>query len=379
MAPSSPERRSTRNPALSPRAPQATRERRCRQCPPPHPLQRECVIHSRRARTRAAKLKPQSPSVSIDGGTPRSSGNPEPPSEPRQDTTTPPPNVQLPTSSTSVEGGSLPIAATTAASELDQSTPDSSDEPEALASSMLLQPNVSPPPVAAPQSLEGAQQPQSGGQFRDFPNSALLTQNDPFGLTIDSPPLMDSLIDDAGHLGSDLEVGGSYLPITSGGSVSSPPVVAHPGSTLPGSSPSSSSVSSSPLPSTPSTPSPSTRVRYARTYLHGQRQHPTRAKPTFGSMIAKKGSSRYEVVWTGSLVGRVDRKDMNRRFTRGLDRILLNCERLADETGCWLYLATNHPSVHGEYVHWMSPSMHQDLPSDTRVRFDDTAGGFLPL
>ncbi|KAL0067410.1 hypothetical protein AAF712_005639 [Marasmius tenuissimus] len=94
-------------------------------------------------------------------------------------------------------------------------------------------------------------------------------------------------------------------------------------------------------------------------------------------MIAKKGSSRYEVVRTGSLVRRVDRKDMNRRFTRGLDRILLNCERLADETGCWLYLATNHPSVHGEYVHWMSPSMHQDLPSDTRVRFDDTAGGLF--
>ncbi|KAL0057670.1 hypothetical protein AAF712_015683 [Marasmius tenuissimus] len=217
-------------------------------------------------------------------------------------------------------------------------------------------------------------------QFSDFPDSTLLNQPDPFGLAL-SPPFMNPLIDDEGGLANGQENRNSSSPNPSPSCVTggSPPGVVHtevgPGQT--GSSPVSSPMSSGSELSVPYTPSPSTRVRYARTYLHGQRLHPTRAKPSFGTMIAHKGSSQYEVVRTGSLVGRVDRKDMNRRFTRGLDRILLNCEKLADETGCWLYIGTNHPSVHGEYVHWMSPSMRQDLPADTRLRFDKTAGSLF--
>ncbi|KAL0057800.1 hypothetical protein AAF712_015543 [Marasmius tenuissimus] len=224
--------------------------------------------------------------------------------------------------------------------------------------------------------------PQS--QFKDFPHSALLNHPDPYGLNIAPPPFMEPLVDvsedytssQENTSGSEPSPSPAYAP---GSSISSLAGDIHTGSdlVLSGSSSITSPVSSGSALSTPSTPSPATRVRYARTYLHGQRQHPTRARPSFGTMIAQKGSSRYEVVRTSSLVGRVDRKDMNRRFTRGLDRILLNCEKLADETGCWLYIATNHPSVHGEYVLWMSPPMRQDLPADTRQRFDKTAGSLF--
>ncbi|KAK1221460.1 hypothetical protein PQX77_015724 [Marasmius sp. AFHP31] len=39
-------------------------------------------------------------------------------------------------------------------------------------------------------------------------------------------------------------------------------------------------------------------------------------------------------------------------------------ERLADETDCWLHIATSHPSVKGECYQWMSPTMEDDLPPD---------------
>ncbi|KAL0058176.1 hypothetical protein AAF712_015153 [Marasmius tenuissimus] len=133
-----------------------------------------------------------------------------------------------------------------------------------------------------------------------------------------------------------------------------------------------SSQSASSQSSTPSTPSPKPRLRFARTYLDGKRQHASWDNPLFGMMKAKKGSVKYDVLRTGSLLGRVERKEMNKRFVRGSDRILLSCEKLTDETGCWLYIGANHPSVHGEYVHWTLPVMEQDLPPDTRDRFDQT-------
>ncbi|KAL0568690.1 hypothetical protein V5O48_013296 [Marasmius crinis-equi] len=135
------------------------------------------------------------------------------------------------------------------------------------------------------------------------------------------------------------------------------------------SSPSASPVSS-PCPATPSPPS---RMRVARTYIDGKRQRPTLDNPVYGMMSAKKGSAGYDVVRTGSLLGRVERKDMNRRYVRTMDRILLNCEKLCDETDCWLYIAAHHPSSQGEYIHFTSPSMQKDLPPQAREYLDNTS------
>ncbi|KAL0067312.1 hypothetical protein AAF712_005538 [Marasmius tenuissimus] len=129
------------------------------------------------------------------------------------------------------------------------------------------------------------------------------------------------------------------------------------------------------------TPSPSAsvirRLRVSRTIISGVRQRPTRLRPTFGMMSAKKGSATYDVVRTGALVGRVEKSEVNRRFTRSLDRILLKCERLADETDGWLFIAAQHPSVQGEYVHWTSPAMAAELPPQARTRLNTTTSALF--
>ncbi|KAL0564891.1 hypothetical protein V5O48_017146 [Marasmius crinis-equi] len=118
--------------------------------------------------------------------------------------------------------------------------------------------------------------------------------------------------------------------------------------------------------SSPATPSPISRRQYARTYINGTRQRPTFENPVYGFLTAKKGSVDYDVVRSGALLGRVERKKVNQRYVRTMDRILLNCEKLADETDCWLYIAAHHPSSQGEYIHYTSPAMQNDLPPDAR-------------
>ncbi|KAL0066839.1 hypothetical protein AAF712_006034 [Marasmius tenuissimus] len=139
-------------------------------------------------------------------------------------------------------------------------------------------------------------------------------------------------------------------------------------STSPGHSTTSASRSSTP------SPSPTSRRcnRISRTVISGVRQRATQLCPTFGLMSAKKGSAPYDVVRTGSLVGRVEKSEVNRRFTRSLDRILLQCERLADETDGWVFVAAQHPSVQGEHVHWTLPAMAAELPPDATTRLDGT-------
>ncbi|KAL0573343.1 hypothetical protein V5O48_008607 [Marasmius crinis-equi] len=122
------------------------------------------------------------------------------------------------------------------------------------------------------------------------------------------------------------------------------------------------------------TSSPSKRHRIARTFVNGQHEHPTRETPTFGEMKVKRGQEEHRILRTGSLVGRVPRKKLNRHFNRKLERILLSCERLSDETDCWLYVAAHHPSVQGEYTHWVSPQMQHDLPSAPLNFLENTSG-----
>ncbi|KAL0058333.1 hypothetical protein AAF712_015001 [Marasmius tenuissimus] len=135
-----------------------------------------------------------------------------------------------------------------------------------------------------------------------------------------------------------------------------------------------SSPRSSPMPSTPTL---IRRNRVSRTFINGIRLRATNAKPHYGFMNAKKGSSGYKIVRTGSLLGPLPRHQINHRFTRTIDRILLNCEKVSNETGCWLYIAAHHPSVQGEHVHWMSPAMRDDLPPNTVDRLNNTSSSLF--
>ncbi|KAL0563392.1 hypothetical protein V5O48_018678 [Marasmius crinis-equi] len=138
-------------------------------------------------------------------------------------------------------------------------------------------------------------------------------------------------------------------------------------SPLPASSPVPASFSAS----VPPTPTPASRNRQARTYIDGVRKVPKKGQEWWGSMTVGKGSQTTEILRTGALLGQVDRSEVNRTFTRNLSRILLLCERLADETDCWLYIAANHPSVKGEHTHWTSPVMSNDVPSQHLEPFRD--------
>ncbi|KAL0569175.1 hypothetical protein V5O48_012803 [Marasmius crinis-equi] len=145
--------------------------------------------------------------------------------------------------------------------------------------------------------------------------------------------------------------------------------------------PDSSPFASSPSPSSPSlgpiTPTPASCSWQARTYINGQRQQPTLENPVYGLLSAKKGSSEYEVLQTGALLGRVEKKNVNRRFVRNMDRLLLNCEKLADETDCWLYIAAHHPTSQGEFVHFTSPAMQKDLPPQACNVLDNTSSSLF--
>ncbi|KAL0578175.1 hypothetical protein V5O48_003806 [Marasmius crinis-equi] len=139
-----------------------------------------------------------------------------------------------------------------------------------------VMPATAPPsapdaPVAPQPALEG-QNPRVGASFLN-PNNI-----DPSLRQLPSAPLHDPespLVDPD-------EDGGSILP---------------PSSTLLPSTPQSMGGWDSP------SPSPSTRIRLAHTFLNGERQHPTREKPTFGFM------------------------KVNRHFNRKMDRILLAMQR----------------------------------------------------
>ncbi|KAL0569437.1 hypothetical protein V5O48_012525 [Marasmius crinis-equi] len=129
------------------------------------------------------------------------------------------------------------------------------------------------------------------------------------------------------------------------------------------------SPSSSPSPS----PSKAQRNRTARTYIDGKRRTPKVDDPIWGLMKARKGSQPYDVMRTGALLGPVDRSVVNKRFNTNIQRILLKCEQLADETNCWLYIAASHPTVQGEYLHWTSPAIQQDLPARIVAHWDETS------
>ncbi|KAJ8074610.1 hypothetical protein PM082_015513 [Marasmius tenuissimus] len=396
MVPSPPEpRRSPRKKGAADTGQQPTGPHHCKKCPPPHPLQKECTIHSRRAQTRALKAgksgDPLSPVVSQTEGshTPPTNSSISllpltPPVSPENANALA--QAQPEQSRASQQGSHPPLGqALSSAFPERLSPPDIANTPTQAQSeqSRAFQHGTEPPQAqvslsAFPERLSPPALPPLMG---DFSAAAILTQDDPYGLRFATTPFMEPLVDAIGqtnHQEVDRPSASSHPDVYAGNSVPSPTTNSSIESN-PTYSPISVSVASS---SPPSTPSQSSRIRYPRTYLHGRREHPTHAHPSFGMMSANKGSLKYEVVCTGSLIGRVERKDMNRRFMQGLDRILLKCERLADETGCWLQIGANHPSVHGEYVHceyvhWMSPSMRQDLPPDTQARFDSTTSGLF--
>ncbi|KAJ8083316.1 hypothetical protein PM082_009188 [Marasmius tenuissimus] len=132
---------------------------------------------------------------------------------------------------------------------------------------------------------------------------------------------------------------------------------------LPPSSPSPHA--SSPSLSRSSSPSPqaiSKRSHISRTYKNGKRLRPTRANPHYGLLVAKKGDKDYSIVRSGRLFGPMTEGKVTQHFVECMDCILILCECVHDETGCWLQVSAGHPNSRGEHIHWESPSFEGDTP-----------------
>ncbi|KAL0569083.1 hypothetical protein V5O48_012885 [Marasmius crinis-equi] len=126
------------------------------------------------------------------------------------------------------------------------------------------------------------------------------------------------------------------------------------------------------------TPTPAAGKRHKgakRTDVDGanNRVYATLKDARYGMMTAKRGNKDLQILRPGALIGRLERSRVNRHFHRKFNQILIACERLADETDCWLHIAANHPSVQGEYTHWMSPQMAHDVPPEPMAFFEQTA------
>ncbi|KAJ8090495.1 hypothetical protein PM082_002383 [Marasmius tenuissimus] len=94
----------------------------------------------------------------------------------------------------------------------------------------------------------------------------------------------------------------------------------------------------SPTPSPrPLSPSPGTvpkRSCITRTCENSECLRASHTKPHYGFMLAKRGDKEYSVVRPGLLFGRMEEGKVTQHFTECLDRILIMCERVYDETGC---------------------------------------------
>ncbi|KAJ8079456.1 hypothetical protein AAF712_013775 [Marasmius tenuissimus] len=317
--------------------------RRCKQCPPPHPLQTECTVHYKRAPRRQPTEGPNLPAMNQSRLSPEVEQS------------------SLPTCGLSLDTGNL--LGPSAQERVNRAEPPS---PTPVTNHILDQPLFGGFSV-----LDDTQRPQTqlnGSEIvPDIGHSILndpATLPAPFGSTQDDhnyspfPPGAMLSADPGGILQTPTRQSGVGQPPS--------PLVPDSGSSRP----------PSPSPSA-STPTPVRRNRVARTFINGKRQRATNANPHFGFMLAKKGTGIHKIVRSGSLVGPLPRHQINRRFTRATDRILLNCEKVSNETGCWLYIAAHHPSVQGEHVSWMSPAMRDELPPNAQNRLNNTASGLF--
>ncbi|KAL0066251.1 hypothetical protein AAF712_006682 [Marasmius tenuissimus] len=95
-----------------------------------------------------------------------------------------------------------------------------------------------------------------------------------------------------------------------------------------------------------------------------KRVRPTRAYHPYGEVAnVMRGKAPLTVYRTKPRTGRLsDIKKSTRRFKDTMHRMFNNAEKLADETGCWMFLAAQLPSAQTPFLHWVSPTMEEEMP-----------------
>ncbi|KAL0573494.1 hypothetical protein V5O48_008471 [Marasmius crinis-equi] len=347
----------------------ARRSRRCPQCTgPDRPLQKDCVLHSKRAAARASKK-----TTNEKGAAP----SPLPLNNTQNDLSkTPPPNPPPSVIGNSPRDPFLDNNGSSSRPEPPQ--PDHDGSPRSYAASPIL-----PRVQSSPQGSPGPPLQQAPPPISFEVIDPVLREPRPLWAP-EEPP----------------------RPIMGRPSPPREPVPAPDGHFLVPSTPSGRSRSHfmTPMDMTPSfnsspSRSPSTSVspsiraaargersghgghlstRPSRTLNEdGERLRCTNLNAHHGFMIASKGDEKYPILRPGRLFGRAPKGEIIKKFNKQLDQILIRCERLYDETDAWIYVAAHHPTAPGEYTHWSSPSFASDVPPDFQLPFHQDAAGIF--
>ncbi|KAJ7787132.1 hypothetical protein B0H13DRAFT_2299186 [Mycena leptocephala] len=95
---------------------------------------------------------------------------------------------------------------------------------------------------------------------------------------------------------------------------------------------------------------------------------------------AMRGNNRFEIVRTKkSRPMMTGRKEASARFLRSASDIIERCERLSNETGCWLHFSAQHMFATEPFLHYASPRILKEAKQDVEQITNHFNRTFLTL
>ncbi|KAK7016273.1 hypothetical protein R3P38DRAFT_3203172 [Favolaschia claudopus] len=93
----------------------------------------------------------------------------------------------------------------------------------------------------------------------------------------------------------------------------------------------------------------------------------TKTNPIHGYIVgAMRGGKRYNIIRTKPLRDPIaSQAEASARFLRCATDIIERCERMSNETGCWLYFTTQHLFARAPFLHYASPRLLKEGKKDT--------------
>ncbi|KAK7059855.1 hypothetical protein R3P38DRAFT_3252100 [Favolaschia claudopus] len=99
----------------------------------------------------------------------------------------------------------------------------------------------------------------------------------------------------------------------------------------------------------------------------GSRVRVTKKNPIHGLVVgAMRGGRAYDIVRSKPLRNPIaSQAEASARFLRCATDIMERCERMSNETGCWLYFTAQHLFAHAPFLHYASPRLLKEGKKDT--------------
>ncbi|KAJ7749781.1 hypothetical protein B0H14DRAFT_3603453, partial [Mycena olivaceomarginata] len=95
---------------------------------------------------------------------------------------------------------------------------------------------------------------------------------------------------------------------------------------------------------------------------------------------AMRGNNHFEIVRTKkSRPTATGRRDASARFLRSASDIIERCERLSNETGCWLHFSAQHMFATEPFLHYASPRILKEAKQDVEQITNHFNRTFLTL